>query len=334
MRMGGVMKADTAARSADLDRWVEQGLITADQRDAILAVEHQRAEVRVERGPGRLANAVSTIGAAVAIAAVAGIIAIFAEDWSATQTMLAALIGSIVMIAAGWLLVRNDWGAPGGLCAICGIVLMPVTLGFAFQAAGWWPEETPVKPYDVVERERERMTGVVLLLSLLPGLIIAWLGLRQIWAAAVLAIWFGANLLWTNPLETIGVVLAQIAAGVIVASLAAFVWDPETDWDDEPWWLQLGGLILVGTGIAFSVSPQALIYPLLGVVAAALVLGVGLVRRRRAWIVAGAVPVIFPAGRIVFELFSGFLGLLIVAIAGLALAFVPLLIWRRRQAAS
>ena len=321
-------------QSDDLDRWVAQGLITADQRAAILAFERQRAAPRPEHGPGRLANAVSTIGAAVAIAAVAGIIAIFAQDWSPAQAMLAALIGSVVMIAAGWLLVRNDWGAPGGLCAICGIALIPLTIGFAIDAAGWWPEETPDKPYDVVERERERMIGVVLLLALLPGLVVAWLRLRQVWAAAVLAIWFGGNLLWTNPLETIGVVLAQVVAGVIVAGLAAFVWDPEADWETGAWWLQLGGLILVGTGIAFSVSPDSLIYPLLGVIAAALVFGVGLIRNRTAWIVAGAVPAIVPAGRFIFDLFSGFLGLLLVAIAGLAFAFVPLLIWRRRRAAS
>ena len=318
----------------DLDRWVEQELITTEQRDAILAYERQRVAVRVEAGPGRIADAVSTVGAAVAIAAVAGIIAIFAEDWSAAQTMLAALIGSLVMVAAGWILVRNGWGAPGGLCAICGIALMPLAIGFAINALGWWPEDEPGKMLDTLDRERERMAGVILLLSLLPGLAIAWLRLRQVWAAAVLATWFGVNLLWTDPFETIGVVLAQVIAGAIVAGFAAFVWDPEADWETEAWWLQLGGLILVGTGVATSVSGEAMIYPILGVVAAALVLATGLIRHRTAWIVAGAVPAIFPAGRIIFDLFTGFLGLLIVAIAGLALAFVPLLIWRRRQAAS
>ena len=312
----------------DLDRWVEQELITIEQREAILAYERQRVAVRVEAGPGRIADAVSTVGAAVAIAAVAGIIAIFAQDWSAAQTMLAALMGSLVMVAAGWILVRNGWGAPGGLCAICGIALMPLAIGFALDALGWWPED------DSRDRERERMVGVVLLLSLLPGLVVAWLRLRQVWAAAVLATWFGVNLLWTDPLEMIGVVLAQVIAGAIVAGFAAFVWDPEADWKTEAWWLQLGGLILVGIGVATSVSGEAMIYPILGVVAAALVLATGLIRHRTAWIVAGAVPAIFPAGRIIFDLFTGFLGLLIVAIAGLALAFVPLLIWRRRQPAS
>ncbi len=322
------------AQQDDLERWVEQELITAEQRDAILDYERRRAAVQVEAGPGRIAGAVSTVGAAVAIAAVAGIIAIFAQDWSSTQTMLAALIGSVVMITAGWTLVRNGWGAPGGLCAICGIALMPLTIGFAIEAAGWWPEDEPGKTLDTLDRERERMVGIVLLLSLLPGLVIVWLKLRQVWAAAVVAIWFGVNLLWTNPLETIGVVLAQVVAGVVVAGLAAFVWDPEADWEDDAWWLQLGGLILIGTGIMFSVSPESLIYPLLGVIAAALVFAVGLIRNRIAWIVAGAVPAILPATRIILDLFTGFLGLLIVAIVGLAIAFVPLLIWRRRQAAA
>jgi MFS family permease len=321
-------------RSDDLDRWVDQDLITADQREAILAFELDRTEARVEQGPGRLANAVSTVGAAVAIAAVAGIVALFAQDWSSTQTMLAALVGATVMIGSGWLLVRNDWGAPGGLLVICGIALMPVAIGFAVDAAGWWPEFEPGKSQDTLDRERQRTVGIVLLFSLLPGLAVAWLRLRQVWAAAVLATWFGVNLLWTNPLETIGVVLAQVVAGVVVAGLAAFVWDPEADWEDEAWWLQLGGLILIGTGIMFSVSPESLIYPLLGVVAAALAFAVGLIRKRTSWMIAGAVPAIMPATRIIFDLFTGFLGLLIVAFAGLALAFVPLLIWRRRQAAS
>lgn len=321
-------------QSDDLDRWVDQGLISADQRAAILAFERERVEAPVQQGSGRFANAVSTVGAAVAIAAVAGIIALFAQDWSAAQTMLAALVGSVVMIAAAWFLVRNGWGAPGGLCALCGIALMPVAIGFAIDAAGWWPEDDPTRLQEDIDRERQRLIGISLLLSLLPGLGVAWLRLRQVWAAAVLAIWFGVNLLWTNPLESIGVVLAQVVAGMVVVGLADFVWGPEADWKTTPWWLQLGGLILIGTGIVFSVSPESLIYPLLGVVAAALVFAIGLIRNRIAWIVAGAVPVILPAGRIIIELFSGFLGLLLVALAGLALAFVPLLLWRRRQAAS
>jgi hypothetical protein len=75
-----------------------------------------------------------------------------------------------------------------------------------------------------------------------------------------------------------------------------------------------------------------LIYPLLGVVAAALVFGFGVVRNRTVWIVAGAMPALVPAVRMVFDLFDGLVALLIVALVGMALAFVPLLLWRRRQA--
>jgi hypothetical protein len=326
--------ADMPALPDDLDRWVDQELITADQGEAILAFEQQRTAIPIDRGSSRFANAVSSVGAAVAIAAIAGIVALFASDWSSVQTMLAAFVGSIVMLAAAWLLVRNGWGAPGGLCALCGITLMPVAIGFAVDAAGWWPADTAIKTSDTLDRERERIVGIVLLLSVLPAFVIAWLRLRQVWGAALLAIWFGVNLLWTNPLETIGVVLAQVVAGVIVAGLAVFVWDSEADWEAEAWWLQLGGLILFGAGTVFSVSTESLIYPLLGVVAAALVFAIGLIRNRTAWIVAGALSAIFPAARIIFDLFTGFMGLLLVAIAGLALAFVPLLLWRRRQSAS
>lgn len=322
------------ASSSDLDRWVEQELISADQRDAILEFERQRAASQPEEGPGRFANAVSTVGAAVAIAAVAGIVTLFSEDWSSGQTMLAALVGAVVMIAAAWFLVRNGWGAPGGLCALCGIALMPVALGFAADAAGWWPEDEPTGLPNDLDREREQVIGIALLLALLPGLAIARLKLRQVWAAAPVALWFGVMLLWTNPFENIGVALAQVAVGALVAGLTVFLWSPEAGWSSAAWWLQLGGLVMIGIGIVFSAIEDPMIYPLLGVVAAALVFGFGVVRNRTVWIVAGAVPAIVPAARIVFDLFEGIVALLIVALAGMALAFVPLLLWRRRQAAS
>lgn len=91
----------------DLDRWAEHGLITPGQRNEILQFEQQRSgetftvtENTPRGGPGRLANAISTVGAAIAILAVFGLFALLADDWSDGQLAVAAMFGVAVMAVA------------------------------------------------------------------------------------------------------------------------------------------------------------------------------------------------------------------------------------------
>lgn len=317
-----------AERRDDLDRWVEHGLISDEQRAAIVSFERERVAMR-EEGPGRLADAVSTVGAAVAISAVAGIIALFAQDWSAGQTMAAAIAGSVVMVAAAWLLVLNGWGAPGGLCAVCGLVLMPVALRYGAELAGWWPEHSATRDPLGVERDREQVIGMALLLSILPGLVVERLGLRQFWAALPPALWLGAAFLLTNPFDNVPLMIAQVVASALLAGLAVFVWRPEESGRGTAWWLQLGGLLLAAQGIIFSIVEERTVFALLAAFAAAVIFVVGATRGRTAWMVVGAVAGLFPVGRVIFDYFEGLTALFIVAILGLVLTFVPLILWRR-----
>jgi MFS family permease len=315
-----------------LDRWVERGLITGDQRDAILAFEQAREreqEIRQpgDAAPGRLANAISTVGAAVAIGAVAGIMGIVTEDWHAAQTMVAAAIGSVIMIAAAWDLVRSGWGAPAGLFAICGLALMPVALGFGANALGWWPEGFT----DAIERRQQRVIGGALLLSILPGALTLRLGLRQGWAALPAALWFGVTLLFTNTFENISLVVTQVVLGAVVAGVALLLWMREEAGRDWAWWLQVGGLLLAAQGIILSAFEDRAVFALLGVMAAAVIFTIGVVRNRTAWIVAGAVPALVPSGRLIFEYFEGVGGLFLIAILGLGLAFLPLVLRRNKD---
>jgi MFS family permease len=315
-------------QQADLDRWVEHGLMTGEQRDTILSYERARihAEHVPEAGPGRLASAISTVGAAVAIAAVTGIMAIFASDWSSTQAAIVAAIGSAVMIAAGWLLIRNGWGAPAGLFAICGLILMPVALGFIAHSLGWWTDGDT----DEIVRKQQRILGVALLIAIPPGVLTFRLGLRQAWAALPTALWFGIALLIADPFATIALVVAQVAFGAVVAGAATFIWGRGETGRSSAWWLQIGGLILAAQGIVFSAFEERAVFALLGVLAAAVIFTVGVTRNRTAWIVAGAVSATIPAGRLIFEYFEGLGGLFLVAMLGLGLAFLPLLLIRRR----
>ena len=315
----------------NLNRWVEHDLISSDQRDAILAYESSLAVPSVEAGHGRLSEAISTVGAGVAIAATVGIISIFIESWSSAQAMVAAGIGAIIMISAAWVLVRNGWGAPAGVCAICGMVLIPLSLGFAANAAGWWPEESATRPNEETFRGQQRVIGTVLLLSILPGIGVMRLGLRQAWAALPLAAWYGTTLLFTNVFVNIPLTLIQAALGPLLAAYAVFIWRPDERGWGTAWWLQLGGLLLAAQAIAFSAFEDRAIYAVLGLCAAAIIFAIGVIRDRAAWIVVGALSAVIPAGRLVFEYFQGLAGLLIVAIVGMAITFLPLVLLRRRQ---
>jgi hypothetical protein len=66
---------------SDLNRWAGHGLITAEQRDAILRFEQEQHAATAEEGPGRLANGISTAGAGIAIFATAGVVSLFADSW-------------------------------------------------------------------------------------------------------------------------------------------------------------------------------------------------------------------------------------------------------------
>jgi hypothetical protein len=115
----------------------------------------------------------------------------------------------------------------------------------------------------------------------------------------------------------------------LLAGYAVFVWRPEELGRGDAWWLQLGGLALAAQAIAFSAFQDQALYSVLGIVAAAVIFTVGVTRKRTAWIVVGALPAVFPAGRLVFEYFEGLAGLLIVAIVGMLITFLPLILWRR-----
>ena len=316
-----------------LDRWVEGGLISPEQRIAIIDHEDRLGERRrePESGVGRLANAVSTVGAAIAIAAVVGIVALFASDWSTTQAMIATAIGSIVMILAAWGLVRSGWGAPAGLCAFCGLALIPFAIGLGVDAAGWWPDDVPERAWDETQRLERRTAGLVLLASVVPGMATVRLGLRQAWTALPGALWFGTLLLLTDPFDNPGITMGQAVVGALVAGVAAFVMRGSDRERDTPWWLQLGGLLLFAQAIAFSGFEDRPGYWLLAIVAAAAVFIVGVVRNRTSWIVASAVPVVIPVFSLIFEYFEGLAGLLILAILGLGAAFVPVLLRQRGE---
>lgn len=313
----------------DLDRWVDLGLITDDQRAAILHVEQRHVDESSSPGAGRFGNAVSTVGAAIAIAAVVGIVSLFAQDWSSGQAMVAAAIGAGIMIAAAWVLVRNGWGAPAGLLAFCGLALIPVAIGLGADVAGWWPEDDAGRTFEETERQEQRIVGLVLLASVVPGMLTTRLGLRQAWTALPIAMWFGSMLLVTNVFDNTGLAVAQVVAGAVVAGLATFVLERSEGNRDTAWWLQLGGLLLFAQGIAFSAFEDRAVFSLLAVVAAAIVFTIGVVRDRTAWTVAAAVPAIFPIGSLIFEYFDGLAGLFVLALAGLAAAFLPLLLRRR-----
>jgi hypothetical protein len=329
-----VMGLPMADQQPDLDRWTQHGLITEEQRARILEFERSRREQLSAGGPGRLANAISTVGAGVAIFATAGIVALFAGDWSSTEAMLAAVVAALIMIAAAWQLVRNGWGAPAGLLVVCGLVLIPVALRQATEAFGWWPEDDFRRRWQELERERERIIGVVLLISILPGMLTTRLGLRQAWMLLPIALWFGAVLLVESPFDNTAVAIAQVAFGAAVAAIAAFLWRPDERGRGTTWWLQIGGLLLAaqaaGSATAFGVGPG---YAAAAAAAALGIFIVGVTTSRTPWMVAGALGAVLPIGSLIFEYFEGLAGLIVVAIVGLTVTFLPLIRLRRRARA-
>ena len=253
--------------------------------------------------------------------------------WSTAQAMVAAAIAVAVMLVAAWQLVRNGWGAPAGLLAICGIIMIPVTFGFFVGVMGWWPEDDRSgMNWEQLDRERQQITGILLLIAVVPGMLTTRLGLRQAWMLLPIALWVGTTMLFTFPFDSTTVQVYQVAYGVAVAALGAFAWRQLRLSSESGWWLQAGGLILAGQAAAFSAFDNSPGLALLGAVAAIAIFVVGVASNRTPWMVAGALASILPIGSLIFEYFDGVAGLLVVAFAGLLVAFLPLMILRRRAA--
>ena len=117
----------TTRFDAELDRWVQEGLIETDQASAIRSYEETRSDVE-----GRLtlvAEALGYLGAALAVAAVLAVLGETWDSWSLAARLATVIVIGVLLFLCGWYLRNREEGPLERLA--------DVLLTGSVAAAGW-----------------------------------------------------------------------------------------------------------------------------------------------------------------------------------------------------
>lgn len=132
-----------------LARAVERGIITAAQRDAIIAIAGEGGTAR------ELPRGFNWVTVAYVLGA---FLVVFAGGWFLAQRWLALGAPGVLAIitgyaAAAWFssrwLERHDFPQAAGVAVMVAVSLTPVAVWALESMSGWWPAETWGRPYYV-----------------------------------------------------------------------------------------------------------------------------------------------------------------------------------------
>ena len=235
-----------------LDRWTEQGLITPEQRAAIVAAEAARPE---EDGL-RLTTIATYFGGFLILFAYT---VFWGTRWSDLTPLLQAGVALATILVVGgvgvWLR-RRGAGLSGDLLLFAATGILPLFIQSVMRAAGLWPEapwRSPDFSYDQYWRLEARAQAIMTGLTVVGTLaVFAWNRFPLLLALAAGWGWFLtvslARLATGDSTD-----LTQLAtAGYGLALGGVALWLRRRAGDDRPWsafWLMLVGLFSFTGGL-------------------------------------------------------------------------------------
>lgn len=131
----------------DLERAVADGVITADQADALWAALERRAAAEGERAPKPRFDFVHVayyFGALIVIGAMGWFMTLGWEQLGGGGICAVALGYAACFVLAGRAMyARRDLRTPGGLVITMAVGMAPLAIYGFERAIGWWPESDP-----------------------------------------------------------------------------------------------------------------------------------------------------------------------------------------------
>lgn len=306
---------------ADLERAVEQGIISGDQGKALWQFLTNRIETSTEPRYD-MAHLLWYFGALIIISAMGLFSTLAFARWGGTALMVTAIVYAVFFIVLGKNLWRRTPKTPGGLCITVAVTMAPLFVFGLQDNLAWWTHGEPGDYRDFYRWIKGSWLPMELA-TIVAGLIaLAFCRFPFITAPIAVALWFMSMDLvpwifgddWRS-WDQRRIVSLWFGLGVIGLAW----WIDVKARDGFAFWLHLFGLMAFWGGLSWSYSDSELskaIYCLINVG----LLGLSVFLQRRAYAVFGAIGIAIYLGHLANNVFEDSL------LYPFALSFVGLLI--------
>ena len=310
----------------DLERWVGGGIITAEQRDAILRdVEHRPPDAGLD-----LTTLLYYGGGLLVLLAYSVFLGFQWQELNEAGRIVIAGISLVFFAAASQLLLRGKrFTLPGELLQVVAVAIVPLLVFAVLDAAGLWPEDLGYRAPFAQRHEYEAdltwarmsLTGSAMLAALLA---FWWSRSPFVLAAALFSftalsvdvtLQFDRSRLEYEWQTGQSLIIAAIGAATLAAGIAV---RGATE-RDYSLWLYVLGLAGLAIGLGSRALPEdaAAGWGVLWMIVALGVLALSIIVQERLFAVGGLAAVFTYLAKLVFEVFQDATAALGLALLGL-----------------
>ncbi len=325
----------------DLDRWVEQGILNAGQRDAILA----ELEVRPPDAGLDLTTLLYYGGGLLVLLAYSVFLGFQWEAMNEAGRIVISALSLAFFGTVSYVLIRSDrYRLPGELLQVVAVAVVPLLAFAVLDAAGIWPEEPGFRrSLQAREEYQSDLTWArmaVIGTAFLAALVAFRISRSPFVLAAALvsltALFVDVSIQverdrvefeWETPQL---MVIAFMGAGALVAGVfAPRADDAHGEGRDYALWLYVLGLVglTVGLGVE-AFSSEAVGWGILWLIVALGVVALSLPLQQRLFAAAGLAGVFAYLAKLVFDVFDSANAALVLVVLGLMILGVGALYQR------
>jgi hypothetical protein len=323
-----------------LDEAVTRGIITAGQREAILALGVQRASVNTitEAAAPEAPRGFNGVTVAYAVGAIAVLFAFgwfLFERWSTLGALGVLLVSAgyaVLFVVAARLLERQGFHTASSIATLLAVAMTPVLTWAVLALTGLWHERPPGGTWPD-SGEATRWLPIELATIVVASVVIWRARIGLLTLPIAVAAGFGALHLLRLFVEPSIAFRVERWMALFVGSvllLVGYAADQRSGREDYAQWFYVVGLLAVALGLAElwagmrSAAPHIIALLSVGAVVVSLYL------RRRAFLVFGAAGAISYLAYLAFDVFRRTLGFSIV-LAGFGITVIALTVWLQRR---
>jgi hypothetical protein len=327
---------------ADLQRWVERGLITSDQRAAIM--RDMEARPPAEAGL-TLTTLLYYSGGLLVLVAYTIFLGFQWQELDVGGRVAIAGASFVFFAAASEGLLRTErFRLPGELLQLVAVGVVPLLVSAVLDAAGIWPQDPGYSRFgDALREQYERDLAWTRMGLGGATMIAAAIGFARSRSPFVLVVAIGAaTSVFVDATIQIRADLREyewetaqaltVAAMGAVTLIAGFASQGRTR-RDYTTWLYLGGLAGLAIGLATKTFPEGAStgWGVLWVLIAVGVLGLSIPLQQRLFAAAGMLGVFAYLAKLVFEVFADATAALAFVILGLVVVAMGMLYQRYQE---
>jgi hypothetical protein len=309
----------------DLDRWVEQGTITAGQREAILA----ELETHPPDAGLNLTMLLYYGGGLLVLLAYSVFLGFQWEAMNEAGRIVIAGLSLIFFGGVSYVLIRSDdYRLPGELLQVVAVAVVPLLAFAVLDAVGLWPEEPSFRRAFSEREEYQRdltwaRMGVVS--AALLAAVVAFRASRSpfVMAAALVSLTaffidvsIQIEIDWETPQLLVIAFMgsAALAAGVF----APLIFGEGDEERDYALWLYVLGLVGLAVGLSSQTfGTEAVGWGILWLVVSLAIVALSLPLQQRLFAAAGLAGVFAYLAKLVFDVFESANAALILVVLGL-----------------